>query len=263
MTQARYVTIMVVPDGTEVRRQYRIKAWVGKAAIALTGILLVAMVIFTITYGRVAARAAAADRLQEENERLLRYQHKVRLLEQNLTEARDIVTRLASMAGIDFKFPDYPEDSAFFADLDTKPLATIDRSGDGDPSWPSGMPARGFISQDFEIASSDRYHPGIDIACAEGTPVLATASGTVVRADFDTTYGYTLVLRHNDSVTTVYGHNSQLLVEYDQRVMVGSRIALSGNTGKSTAPHLHYEIRINDQPIDPMGKPYDEETQYQ
>ncbi|RME27513.1 MAG: M23 family metallopeptidase, partial [Candidatus Zixiibacteriota bacterium] len=62
---------------------------------------------------------------------------------------------------------------------------------------------------------------------------------------------------HNDSVSTVYGHNDSLLVTVGQQVSVGSRIALSGNTGKSTAPHVHYELRINDKPINPLENPYD------
>ncbi len=66
-----------------------------------------------------------------------------------------------------------------------------------------------------------------------------------------------VVLKHNDSITTLYGHNRELLVEVGQNVYAGSRIALSGNTGLSTAPHLHYEIRINDNPIDPLDNWYD------
>jgi murein DD-endopeptidase MepM/ murein hydrolase activator NlpD len=67
-----------------------------------------------------------------------------------------------------------------------------------------------------------------------------------------------VVMRHNDSVTTVYGHNSKILVEQNQQVRVGGRIAESGNSGISTAPHLHYEVRINGEAIDPLDNPYDE-----
>jgi murein DD-endopeptidase MepM/ murein hydrolase activator NlpD len=60
------------------------------------------------------------------------------------------------------------------------------------------------------------------------------------------------VINHNDSIQTVYGHNDTLLVDVDQQIMAGSRVALSGNTGVSTAPHLHYEVRVNGKPIDPL-----------
>ena len=62
-----------------------------------------------------------------------------------------------------------------------------------------------------------------------------------------------VVLQHNDSTTTVYGHNKELLVEVGDNILAGGRVALSGNTGKSTAPHVHYEVRINNKPIDPLG----------
>jgi murein DD-endopeptidase MepM/ murein hydrolase activator NlpD len=91
-----------------------------------------------------------------------------------------------------------------------------------------------------------------------GTPVLATGAGTVIYTGYDSTYGKILVIQHNDSLTTVYGHNDSLLAEQGQPVMAGSRIALSGNSGKSTAPHLHYEVRINDQPINPLETTYDQ-----
>jgi murein DD-endopeptidase MepM/ murein hydrolase activator NlpD len=139
-------------------------------------------------------------------------------------------------------------------------MAVIDRAAGTDFSLPVGLPLQGFISQEFNVSDSDHYHPGVDIACAVGTPVLATGSGEVIYDDFDSTYGNMVVLKHNDSVTTIYGHNDKNLVQVGQRIMVGSRIALSGNTGRSTAPHLHYELRINNKPVNPMDNPYDEKN---
>jgi murein DD-endopeptidase MepM/ murein hydrolase activator NlpD len=129
-----------------------------------------------------------------------------------------------------------------------------------DFSLPAGLPIDGFVTQKF-IGEGDHFHPGIDIACAEGTPVLATGSGVVDFVGNDSLYGELVVIRHNDSVTTRYGHNKQILVSRGGQIMVGSRIALSGNTGQSTAPHLHYEIRIHDEPINPLDNPYDEENE--
>ena len=79
-------------------------------------------------------------------------------------------------------------------------------------------------------------------------------------ADYDSVYGYMVVLRHDDSVATIYGHNKELLVELGQKVPAGGRVALSGNTGISTAPHLHYEMRIHDKPINPLENPYDKKV---
>jgi murein DD-endopeptidase MepM/ murein hydrolase activator NlpD len=258
MKQPKFVTIMLIPDGAEARRGFRVRRWVLKAIVALTAVIVVGIVLFFAMYGKVLTRAAMTEKLSEENQKLRRYQYKVKLLEENLKQAREIVGRLTELAGIDYKFPELPDDSALFAALDEGRGATIARPAGLDLTLPSGLPAQGFISQDFEIEHPERYHPGVDIACAEGTPVLATANGVVERAVFDSTYGNLLVIRHSDSVTTVYGHNRELLVKQGQLVAAGSRIALSGNTGKSTAPHLHYEIRVHDQPIHPLENQYDE-----
>ena len=254
----KYVTLMLVPDGTEPRLAWRTKQWVIRALLWALGIILLGIILFFAFYSHILARAARTEQLAKENQDLLRYRYKVELLEQNLNEARQLVSRIATMAGIDYEFPEIPDDSTIFAALEDPQSAVLIRNTTPDISFPSGMPVQGFITQDFEIDDPDHYHPGIDIACAVGTPVLATAPGEVISADYDSTYGKILQIRHNDSVTTIYGHNDSLLVRPGERVLAGSRIALSGNTGVSTAPHVHYEVRIHDKPTNPMGRPYDE-----
>jgi murein DD-endopeptidase MepM/ murein hydrolase activator NlpD len=255
-----YVTIMLIPDGTESRRGWRVRQWLLKTAVGFFILLIVGIMLFFIFYGRIVTRATMTEKLMAENEDLRRYQYKVELLEQNLLQAREMVSRMASLAGIDYEFPELPDDSTIFAELDKTGMAVIDRAGSSDFSLPVGLPLQGFISQEFNVSDSDHYHPGVDIACAVGTPVLATGSGEVIYDDFDSTYGNMVVIKHNDSVTTIYGHNEKNLVQVGQHVMVGSRIALSGNTGRSTAPHLHYELRINNKPVNPMDNPYDQKN---
>lgn len=258
MPKSKYVTIMVIPDDAHAPKEWKVRLVVLQLIGVGVGLVVLGIVLFFVFYGTMVYRTAMAERLQSENEELRRYKYKVRLLEENLSQARETVRRLTRLAGIDYKFPEYADtltvDSA-------KPAAAIlNRPADLDPSLPAGLPLRGFISQGYEMEDDDRYHPGLDIACAKGTPVLATGSGEVVFAGVDETYGKMLVIKHTDSTTTVYGHNDSLLVQQGDRVEVGSRIALSGNTGKSTAPHLHYEIRIHDKPIDPLENPYDKEN---
>jgi lipoprotein NlpD len=98
-----------------------------------------------------------------------------------------------------------------------------------------------------------RIHEGIDMAAPIGTPVLAAASGTVIYAgDQVRGYGNMVVLRHPNDLVTVYAHNSLLLVHTGDEVTVGQEIARVGDTGRSTAPHLHFEVRRNETPQDPM-----------
>jgi len=94
-------------------------------------------------------------------------------------------------------------------------------------------------------------HFGIYIAVGIGKPIVATAYGIVKFADWDSTFGWTVVLEHENGLETVYGHNDTLLIAVGDRKLYGESIAISGNTGISTAPHLHYEIRKDGKPVDP------------
>lgn len=86
------------------------------------------------------------------------------------------------------------------------------------------------------------YHRGVDIAVPVGTPVLATRNGKVVFAGERGGYGWAVILEHHDGDRTLYGHNSRLKVKEGETVEAGTVVALSGNTGRSTAPHVHYEL---------------------
>jgi len=98
-----------------------------------------------------------------------------------------------------------------------------------------------------------RMHEGIDMGAPIGTPVFAAAEGKVIYAgDQVRGYGNMVVVGHKDSLVTVYAHNSVLLVHTGDRVEVGQMIARVGDTGRSTAPHLHFEVRVRDTPQDPM-----------
>ncbi len=260
MKTAKHVTLMIVPEGSEARRGIRLPVWIFRAAVVTFGLVVVGIILFFVFYGQMLSRVAMTNKISEENQMLRRYRYKVQLLENNLYQAREMVGRLAKIAGVTYEFPALPDDSELFAKKDTfdslgNPLANV-----GDRTMPKGLPVRGFVSQAFNTAGSSHFHPGVDIACAVGTPVLVTGPGEVVYADYDSTYGYMVVVKHNDSVTTVYGHNDKILVYEGQEVDAGTMIALTGNTGKSTAPHLHYELRINDEPVNPMGSQYDKEN---
>jgi murein DD-endopeptidase MepM/ murein hydrolase activator NlpD len=96
------------------------------------------------------------------------------------------------------------------------------------------------------------FHTGIDIGVREGTEVHATAGGVVEYAgDQRSGYGRVIFINHPGGFVTVYAHNSRLLVAAGQTVQAGQLIALSGNTGYSTGPHLHYEVRYQGRVIDP------------
>jgi len=96
-----------------------------------------------------------------------------------------------------------------------------------------------------------QFHKGLDVAVAYGSPVKGAASGKVIFAGVKGGYGNCVIIEHGNGLATLYGHLSEILVEANDRVKVGQIIAKSGNTGRSTGPHLHYEVHKNNQPINP------------
>jgi murein DD-endopeptidase MepM/ murein hydrolase activator NlpD len=98
-----------------------------------------------------------------------------------------------------------------------------------------------------------RMHEGIDIGVSYGTPIHAAASGTVIYCGWESGYGNLTVLDHGGNLATAYGHQSSIAVSCGQLVNQGDVIGNVGSTGHSTGPHLHFEVRVNGSPVDPMG----------
>ena len=117
---------------------------------------------------------------------------------------------------------------------------------------PSDYPCAGYISSGYGYRGYE-FHRGIDIATDYGTPIYASAAGTVVASGYDGGYGYAVEISHRSGLTSFYAHCSSLLVGYGQRVTKGQLIARVGCTGYSTDPHLHYEIRQNGTALNPMN----------
>lgn len=124
-------------------------------------------------------------------------------------------------------------------------------------TYPSIWPANGTITSNFgyrgnPIGGGTGFHEGLDIAVDYGTPVCATAAGTVTSAGWVDGYGNLVEIDHGNGYVTRYGHNSMILVVVGQEVKTGDILALAGSTGRSTGPHVHYEVRVNGTPTDPL-----------
>ena len=134
--------------------------------------------------------------------------------------------------------------------------AQAQHSSSGPSSTPSSAgliwPASGPVTSPFGFRWG-RMHEGIDIGATYGSAIHAAASGTVIYCGWESGYGNLTVIDHGGNLATAYGHQSSIAVTCGQQVSQGQVIGYVGSTGHSTGPHLHFEVRINGAPVDPMG----------
>lgn len=250
----KYLTVLVVPhDERNVRRLRVSYRWL-KIGTGVLAALLVLAVAAVASYGWVASRATRAALLERENERLAAENAKVEEIAANLERSERAYEQIRQMAGL----PPVERGRPVNAREEPGPTRGVEEAAEAAPrparvapdSVPSGWPLalKGFESAGF---SGTDEHAGVDIAVPVHTPVLATAAGRVVEAESDPVFGHYVLLDHGGGVQTMYGHNAVLLVQAGERVARGQTIAYSGNSGRSTAPHLHYEVRREGRAVDP------------
>ena len=127
-------------------------------------------------------------------------------------------------------------------------------SGGGALNWPLGGPITSpFGWRVHPITGASRFHSGIDIGGDYGDTIHAAGTGVVSYAGWISGYGYAVIIDHGGGISTLYGHNQALLVSEGQSVSQGQPIAECGSTGNSTGPHCHFEVRVDGEPVNPMG----------
>jgi murein DD-endopeptidase MepM/ murein hydrolase activator NlpD len=256
------ISVIIVPHDNartlNLKFSYRLLYLFG----ALVVVLVIAVLVFVLTYGRVLYTAQQSVRLARENERLRYQAAQIDSLKLELVNLHAFSIQIKGMLGVALS----REDSLLVANFspDTgSPAIVADDIGEGVEaseqkrmldSMPSLWPVRGYTTRGFHITGgekSEEYHPGIDIAAAQNTPIKAAGEGLVVTSGYDETYGHVVEIDHGYGIYTLYGHNDRNLVKVGDRVSRGDPIAFLGSTGKSTAPHLHFELRKNGIPVDP------------
>lgn len=256
--------IIIVPHGGGKTRTFRIKGYFVYALFALIFSIILSITILGIFYGPVYKKAMRASKLERENERLQRENEKIKLLEKRLTELEALRKQLAQMLGVN-QTPPPPEIFAMYGKkkkAETKPSildtimepsspeigGLIEKTLKEEKYIPSLAPVRGYISRGF----SPPKHLGIDIVAPLGTPVVATADGIVVEAGYDEFWGYRVVVDHNGEYRSVYAHLDKFTVRPGGRVKRGEVIGFLGSSGRSTGPHLHFEIWRGNTPLNPL-----------
>ena len=262
---AKYIDFLVIPHGQEPSLNFRLRSWVVKLLIVGVAMWFIILIGVSIFYGHLSSRALAAGMLQEENEKLRDYNSRVIEIEKSFRKNLALVSRIASMAGVEIENVDAAVKAAYDSlQSDSLTQATIaGLPGDKVPlsqeelekmRVPQGRPLYGWVTRGFNPEQSDgkEKHDGIDIAVKEGTPIVVTATGTVSFSGWDKVFGNMIIVDHGNNFKTAYGHNQKNMVVKGQKVYKGDVIALSGDTGRSSAPHLHYEVIKNGEPVDPL-----------
>ncbi len=257
-SESKYFTLMLISSETAREpKSLKLSYFAFRLLVGVLILLLVALIFLAVTYPMLLSRAGEQSELVQENEELRRLNSKVELLEQHLQAYRVMLKQVTTLAGIDLADYGLDFDSVPGAGIKSEldPAALQAAFSDLPQPIPTGLPVQGFMSRAFRPNDDNprTRHSGVDIAVASGTPVRATADGKVTFAGWDEVFGWTIMMKHADSVETIYGHNDSLLVNVGDSVSYGRVIALSGNTGTSTAPHVHYEIRINGNAVNPEG----------
>ncbi|MGB5107922.1 MAG: M23 family metallopeptidase [Candidatus Zixiibacteriota bacterium] len=259
MPGGQQVTLMLIFGTGKTPVTLKFSRLIYYVVIGGVGLLVLVSIVGTFTYARLLVHSSERDQLVRENEELRRLNSKIVLLESNLQAYRSMLNQVATLAGIDLsqygmQVPQTIEDSAVSPGTQEPSLITDQaNTATGPVSIPRGLPVQGFVSRTFRPTADNpkTRHLGVDIAVKKGTRVLATADGEVFFAGWDEAFGWKVVLKHPNNVETMYGHNDTLLVATGQSVRYGQVIALSGTTGVSTAPHVHYEVRVDGQPVSP------------
>jgi len=230
--------------------------------VALLVIGLISAVAFMFTYGQMLVAAERAAMLGRENAKLKHHVAQIDSLQLELLNLQAMGIQIKGMLGVEMS----RDDSLLVANL--SPDAQSPAIGDEDmadgvgvreqrnmlDALPSMWPVKSYVTRSFHVTGGDThpdYHPGIDIAADTNTPVAVAADGVVESARMDETYGWLVTVDHGYGIHTLYGHNARNLVKKGDRVTRGQTVALVGSTGKSTAPHLHFEVRKNGVPVDP------------
>lgn len=282
-----FYTLIVVPHAKARFRQIRVPVRLAKWSLALVGVVGFSVAGVMVHAARITMEIHDLRRLRTENSELLSktrtYEENAGKLQAKVLQLQTMVTKLGVMAGLEHSLPEAGSAGVGGATgmesqapvLAPRALAAIDesltkltrRSAQLEEfyrdqtlvlaSTPSIWPVRGYLSAGFgnrldPFTGQRDFHGGIDISTPIGTRIFAPADGVVLSAGVQGGYGNSMIIDHGYGVVTRYGHLDAYAIRPGQRVRRGDLIGFVGNTGRSTGPHLHYEVWVRDQAQNPI-----------
>ena len=283
-----FYTVIVVPHAKARFRKIQVPLKLARWVMGGATVSVLALAGVLVHYTRIAAEVYELRRLRAENQVLTQktreYEQNAGKLQAKVEQLHSIVSKLGIMAGLDHALPDthiggeggvasfetVPPGAAgphSLLEMDLSVSALTDKSTRLEAfyrdqnmllsSTPSIWPVRGYLSATFgkrldPFTGRPDFHPGIDISTPIGTRVVAPADGIVLSTALSGGYGNAIIIDHGYGVVSRYGHLDSYNVRPGQKVHRGDVIGFVGTTGRSTGPHLHYEVWVREQAQNPI-----------
>jgi murein DD-endopeptidase MepM/ murein hydrolase activator NlpD len=247
-------SVIIVPHDIKNTRTYRIPYRLFYFFLGILGVGVVSVAIFIATYGGLLVKTRELVMLEKQVSELRERNDKLSKVVFNINKIQNLEKQMRGMLGLG----DSVSASESIEEGGARGAAgesIADEKNVVLRSIPSFWPVRGFITKKFNLSVSEEdpdFHRGIDIAVQRGEPVRAAATGYIVEAGWEQIFGYFVRIDHGNGIKTLYGHNERIVVKKGEKVTRGQTIAYSGNSGRSSAPHLHFEVVKNNVNVDPL-----------
>jgi murein DD-endopeptidase MepM/ murein hydrolase activator NlpD len=245
----RHLTFIIVPHGELETRTFQVSYRKLKVLLGVAVALVLLVCVFLALWFPALTQAARVPGLERDLAELERERARVAELAKTLADVESQYERVRQMLGADApvagEAPLLPPLGQVPAAVDSGPAEQVQLDNNL-TDWP--LAGRGFVTRRMEPG----VHAGVDIAAPPSTEVRAAGDGLVVASGEDGAYGRYVVLDHGAGLVTVYSQAERTYVKQGEKVRAGQVIALSGSSGRATAPHLHFEVRRNGRPADPL-----------
>jgi murein DD-endopeptidase MepM/ murein hydrolase activator NlpD len=275
----KHYTIMFIPEGNAKTFSIHINRSIIHSLVIFVIVFFIGFIGLVLKSGDIAAKLQLVNTLRSENKKLIDENKKLNFVREKIEKIETMgayLQRLATAAGDSVKRQEYAVNLAsrsgetvYKKDVmdetvdkirlaNTDVMRTLKQKEDASDGFlaavPNIQPTEGWITRKFVVAPNDseQAHTGIDFAATSGTLIRATARGVVEDVYKDPYFGLIVTLKHGYGFVTRYGHCLQILVTKGDHVERGQTIALVGNTGRSSAPHLHYEVIKDGRNVDPL-----------
>ncbi len=245
------LNVVLIPSGNRETRSFSTSYRALQAFGLVVALAAIGVSLIIFTWWPLAVRSARATDLERELARMGRDLERVEDLVQQLGQMEAQYLQLRDMFGSGDGSVSEPR--VFFPPLvesgsDDQPRRAV--RGSPPSFWP--LSERGFVTQGLHSGAAGG-HPGLDIAVPSGSYIWSAGDGVVAEVGENAVYGRFVVIDHGSGVRTLYGHTSEIFVQPGEEVHARQVVALSGSTGRSTAPHLHFEVIVAGKPVDPLG----------